>query len=292
MPETANEAAITPWAIRAASAPTAPTAGNVTTTAFFQAVLPSGMVRRAVPRRFLRRVGRPSAILRMTRGSWRVGRNLNNSQRSGQRSPATARDTERSRARRAELIAIGRKLFADTSYDALSMDDIARHADVAKGLIYYYFKNKRGYYLAIIEESVAELVVRSDSDTGLPPAERVRRTIDGYLRYAQHHQAAYRTIITGGVGFDTEVHAIRDGVREAILTTIAHGAWGRGEIQLVTRMALIGWMSAVEGVTLDWLAHQELPRETVQALLVRMLGDALRAIEHFGPSCPAPVPGS
>lgn len=36
-------------------------------------------------------------------------------------------------ARRAELIAIGRRLFADTSYDALSMDDIARQAHVAKG---------------------------------------------------------------------------------------------------------------------------------------------------------------
>ncbi|MDF3293732.1 TetR/AcrR family transcriptional regulator [Streptomyces silvisoli] len=216
---------------------------------------------------------------------------MNNSQRCGRRSSVTARDTERSRARRAELIAIGRRLFADTSYDALSMDDIARHADVAKGLIYYYFKNKRGYYLAIIEESVAELVVRADSDTGLPPAERVRRTVDGYLRYAQHHQAAYRTIVTGGVGFDAEVHAIRDGVREAILTAIAHGAWGHGRIPLVARLALIGWMSAVEGVTLDWLAHQELPRETVRALLVRMLGDTLRTIEDFEPGCPAPVSG-
>ncbi|MGW7007520.1 hypothetical protein ACWGCW_33145 [Streptomyces sp. NPDC054933] len=121
--------------------------------------------------------------------------------------------------------------------------------------------------------------------------ERVRRTIDGYLHYAQHHQAAYRTIVTDGVGFDIEVHAIRDGVREAILTAIAHGAWGRGEFPQVARMALSGWMSPVEGVTLDWLAHQELPRETVQALLVRMPGDALRAIEHFEPSCPAPVPG-
>ena len=30
------------------------------------------------------------------------------------------------------------------------MDDIARQARVAKGLIYYYFHSKRGYYLAII----------------------------------------------------------------------------------------------------------------------------------------------
>ena len=122
-----------------------------------------------------------------------------------------ARGTERSLARRAELIAIGRKLFADTSYDTLSMDDIARQAHVAKGLIYYYFQSKRGYYLAIIQDSVADLVTYAASGLELEPVDRVHRTIDSYLRYAEHNQAAYRTIVSGGVGFDTEVHAIRDG---------------------------------------------------------------------------------
>ena len=96
-------------------------------------------------------------------------------------------------ARRAELIAIGRKLFADTSYDALSMDDIARQAHVAKGLIYYYFQSKRGYYLAIIQDSVADLVTYAASGLELPQVDRVHRTIDSYLRYAEHNQAAYRT---------------------------------------------------------------------------------------------------
>ncbi|MFF3644940.1 TetR/AcrR family transcriptional regulator [Streptomyces sp. NPDC002564] len=204
---------------------------------------------------------------------------MNNSQQRG---------TDRSAARRAELIAIGRKLFADTSYDALSMDDIARHAGVAKGLIYYYFKSKRGYYLAIIEDSVADLVARAGRHDDLPPVERVQRTIDGYLRYAEHHQAAYRTIISGGVGFDAEVHAIRDGVREALVTAIAEGAYGRKDIPRLARTALLGWFSSVEGVTLDWIGHRELSRETVGALLVRTLGDTLRVIEDFEPSYPAP----
>jgi AcrR family transcriptional regulator len=190
--------------------------------------------------------------------------------------------------RRAELIATGRKLFADTSYDALSMDDIARHAGVAKGLIYYYFKSKRGYYLAIVEESVAELVARAGSEPDLPTAERVQRTIDGYLRYAQHHQAAYRTIVTGGVGFDTEVQAIRDAVREELIATIAEGAYGRRDIPVVARLALIGWMTGAEGVTLDWLSHQELDRDAVRTLLTGLLRATLRTIEELEPSCPAP----
>ncbi|MER6224847.1 TetR/AcrR family transcriptional regulator [Streptomyces sp. 900105755] len=201
-----------------------------------------------------------------------------------------ARGTERSVARRAELIAIGRKLFADTSYDALSMDDIAKQAHVAKGLIYYYFQSKRGYYLAIIQDSVADLVTYAASGLELPQVDRVHRTIDSYLRFAEHHQAAYRTIVSGGVGFDTEVHAIRDGVREAIVATIAEGAYGRTDIAPLARVGLLAWLCSVEGATLDWIDRPGLSRETMCELLVKTLGGTLRAIEELDPSYRAPAP--
>ncbi|MFD5797159.1 TetR/AcrR family transcriptional regulator [Streptomyces diastatochromogenes] len=201
-----------------------------------------------------------------------------------------ARGTERSVARRAELIAIGRKLFADTSYDALSMDDIARQAHVAKGLIYYYFHSKRGYYLAIIQDSVADLVSFAASGLELPAVDRVHRTVDSYLRFAEHHQAAYRTIVSGGVGFDAEVHAIRDGVREAIVATIAEGAYGRSDIAPLARMALLSWVCSVEGATLDWIDRPALSRDTMRDLLVKTLGGSLRAIEELDPSYPTPPP--
>lgn len=193
-------------------------------------------------------------------------------------------------ARRAELIAIGRRLFADTSYDALSMDDIARQAHVAKGLIYYYFQSKRGYYLAIVQDSVTELLTLAASGPELPSVDRVQRTIDSYLRYAEHNQAAYRTIVSGGVGFDTEVHAIRDGVREAVVTTIAEGAYGRADITPLARMGLLSWVCSVEGATLEWIDRPELPRGTMCELLVKTLGGALRAIEELDPAHQAPQP--
>ncbi|WP_307664698.1 TetR/AcrR family transcriptional regulator [Streptomyces sp. V1I1] len=205
---------------------------------------------------------------------------MNNGQRCGA--------TGRSQIRRGELIATGRKLFADTSYDALSMDDIARHAGVAKGLVYYYFKSKRGYYLAIIEDSMADLVSRAAGDTELPRAERVYRTVDGYLRFAHDHQAAFRTIVTGGVGFDTQVQSIRDAVREELIAAIAEGAYGNRDIPMLARLALLGWLSGVEGITLDWLGHQEPARETVCALLIRMLRGTLHTIAEFEPECPEP----
>ncbi|MCX2926059.1 TetR/AcrR family transcriptional regulator [Streptomyces sp. NEAU-W12] len=211
---------------------------------------------------------------------------MNTSQQSAVR--PGARGTERSLARRAELIAIGRKLFAHTSYDALSMDDIARQAHVAKGLIYYYFHSKRGYYLAIIQDSVAGLVTLASGGVELPPAQRVHRAVDSYLRYAEHNQAAYRTLVSGGVGFDAEVHAVRDGVREAIVATIAEGAYGTADITPVARMGLLSWVCSVEGATLDWIGRPGLSRETMRELLVKTLGGAMRAIEELDPAHPAP----
>ncbi|MFD8259610.1 TetR/AcrR family transcriptional regulator [Streptomyces griseoluteus] len=204
--------------------------------------------------------------------------------------PVRARGTDRSAARRAELLAIGRTLFANTPYDALSMDDIARQAHVAKGLIYYYFRSKRGYYLAIVQDSVAELVAFAADGAELPAVDRLQRTIDGYLRFAEHHQAAYRTIVSGGVGFDAEVHAIRDGVREAIVATIADGAYGRTDIGPLARTGLFSWVCSVEGTTLDWIGRPELTRAALGELLVKTLGGTLRAIEELDPSCPAPPP--
>ncbi|MCX5337883.1 MULTISPECIES: TetR/AcrR family transcriptional regulator [unclassified Streptomyces] len=210
-------------------------------------------------------------------------------QRDGAR--PKARGTDRSVARRAELIAIGRRLFADTSYDALSMDDIARQAHVAKGLIYYYFQSKRGYYLAIIQDSVADLVTFAASGLQLPQVDRVQRTIDSYLRFAEHNQAAYRTVVSGGVGFDAEVHAIRDSVREAIVATIADGAYGRTDISPLARMGLFAWVCSVEGATLDWIDRPaQLTRDTMRELLVKTLGATMRAIEELDPSFPAPAP--
>ncbi|WP_051696257.1 TetR/AcrR family transcriptional regulator [Streptomyces sp. NRRL S-244] len=234
---------------------------------------------------------------------------MNNSQQRGA--------SERSQVRRAELIATGRKLFADTSYDALSMDDIAKQAGVAKGLIYYYFKSKRGYYLAIVEDSVAELVARAAGEPDLPKAERVRRTIDGYLHYAEHHQAAYRTIVTGGVGSDAEVLAIRDAVREELVATIAEGAYGRRAVPPLARLALVGWLSGVEGAALEWIGalaadadpdadadadaetgagadggpesvSRQPDRDRLGALLVRQLRATLTVIGEFVPECPPP----
>ncbi|MFD6027429.1 TetR/AcrR family transcriptional regulator [Streptomyces griseoluteus] len=204
--------------------------------------------------------------------------------------PVRARGTDRSAVRRAELLAIGRTLFADTSSDAVSMDDIARQAHAAKRPIHYCFRSKRGHYPAIVQDLVAELVAFAAGRAELHAVDRLRRTIDGHLRLAEHHKAPYRTIVSGGAGSDAEVHAVRDGARETIVAALADGAYGRTGIGPPDRTGLFSWVCGVEGTTLDRIGRPAPIRAAQGEVLVETLGGTLRPIEELDPSCPAPPP--
>ena len=185
--------------------------------------------------------------------------------------------------RREELLEVGLRLFSVRAYDELLLDDIAAEAGVAKGLIHYYFGSKRGYYVAIVQEAAREMRERLDADATHPPAERLRRSLDAYLLYAEEHSAGYRTLLGGGIGSDPEVLAIRDGERTFVFELILGGLGLPGDPPPALRAALEGWLSFVEGVSLDWLVRRDLEREAVRDLLVVALAGALHAARTVDP---------
>jgi AcrR family transcriptional regulator len=190
---------------------------------------------------------------------------------------------EASGDRRDELLAVGLRLFSVRPYDELLLDDIAAEAGVAKGLVHYYFGSKRGLYVAIVEAAARELRERLDPDPALAPAGRLRRSLDAYLRYAQEHSAGYRTLLGGGIGADPEVLAIRDAQRAFVIALILAGLDLPGDPPPALRAALEGWLSFVEGVSLDWLVRRDLERDQVRDLLVTALGGALAAARAVDP---------
>jgi len=191
---------------------------------------------------------------------------------------------EASGDRRDELLAVGLRLFSVRPFDELLLDDIAAEAGVAKGLVHYYFGSKRGLYVAIVEAAATELRDRLDPDPALPPAGRLRRSLDAYLRYAEEHSAGYRTLLGGGIGADPQVLAIRDAQRAFVIALILAGLDLPGDPPPALRAALEGWLSFVEGVSLDWLVRRDLERDQVRDLLVTALGGALSAARAVDPA--------
>src|SRR5690349_23456011 len=63
-------------------------------------------------------------------------------------------------ARRAQLIDIGRTVFAKRGFEATSVEEIAARAKVSKPIVYEHFGGKEGLYAAIVDHEVDQIVSR------------------------------------------------------------------------------------------------------------------------------------
>jgi AcrR family transcriptional regulator len=191
--------------------------------------------------------------------------------------------SEAAQDRRSELLGIGRTLFSTRAYDELSIDEIAARAGVAAGLLYYYFGNKRGYYLAVIEEAAGELRRRVEQDASLPAGERLARGLDAYLRYVEDSPEGYRALMAGGIGADSEARAIVTRERRRFLDLIVDELAAEPAATRALSIALEGWFSFIEGACLEWLDRGGLDRDALRTLLLDTLGGALAAAGSAAP---------
>jgi AcrR family transcriptional regulator len=185
-----------------------------------------------------------------------------------------------------ELLAVGKDLFSTRAYDELSIDEIAARAEIARGLLYYYFGSKRGFYVAVIEQAAGDLRRRVEQEASLPPGDRLVRGLDAYLAYVEDSPEGYRALMAGGIGADPEVRAIVAGERRRFLALIVEGLTRDVEPAAALRIALEGWFSFIEGACIEWLERGGLDRAGLRALLLHVLAGALAAVQAADPEVP------
>jgi len=98
---------------------------------------------------------------------------LKRKSRDPKSAPVRRRDAERTKA---EILAAAAREFSERGLNGARVDNIAARTRTNKRMIYYYFKSKRGLYLAVLEDAYrrireAEKQLRLDD---LPPAEAIR----------------------------------------------------------------------------------------------------------------------
>jgi AcrR family transcriptional regulator len=81
------------------------------------------------------------------------------------------------------------RLFAENGYDGLSIDELAKEAKINKSMIYYYFTNKEGLLITIIqnhlrdfEEEFAKLDFSGIKDTRTVFSRIIRLAVDYITR--------------------------------------------------------------------------------------------------------------
>jgi AcrR family transcriptional regulator len=193
-------------------------------------------------------------------------------------------------ARRAQLLDLALRCFAEKSYDEISIDEIARAARISKGLLYHYFPSKRDFYVAGLRHAADKLLAVIEPDVSLPADQRLRAGLRAYLDYVEEFADAYVMLHRGGIGSDVEVFAIVEETRKTVTRRFLEEGMGLTEPRPVFRVALRGWISFVEGASLDWLVARDIDREQLVELLVAALVAVIVRAMALDPAAKVVIP--
>ncbi|MDP2310582.1 MAG: TetR/AcrR family transcriptional regulator [Pseudomonadota bacterium] len=173
--------------------------------------------------------------------------------------------------RRAQLIAVGLSQFATRSYEDISMDDLARAAEISKGLLYHYFPSKHDYYVAVLDHAAVRLVTETTPVAlDLPPLERLRNGLVTYFDFVDRHGPAFTALMRGGIGSDPEVSAILERTRAAFVDRILQDLPPELDT-LPLRTALRGWIGFVEAVATEWILKRAVSKDELIVMISQVL---------------------
>ena len=198
----------------------------------------------------------------------------------------TAQRTRLPRAEREQqMLDVARGMFAERGYAAVKMDHVAATVGVTKPLLYAYFGNKEGLYLACMEpaaqalqETVASAVARAEH-----PADALRLGVQAFFSFVDRDRDAWRVLFdeTVPAGGDIARRVAQD--RERLAATVVRlsvarlprGGGTRAAVEVeALSTALLG---AAESLARWWLRTGALSAEEAAELLIDTVEPGLRA---------------
>ncbi len=175
-------------------------------------------------------------------------------------------------ARRAQLIGLGVEMLATRTLDELSVEEIAQHAGISRGLLFHYFSSKQEFHVEVARAAAAEMIRRTEPDLSLPPVEALRSALAAFIAYVEENPDNYRSLVRGAASGDAEMRAIFDATRatmaQRIVTVLADLGFTlspRGDL------AVHGWVAYVEECVIRWIASHGIDRDELLEMLTKSL---------------------
>ncbi|MFC8683819.1 TetR/AcrR family transcriptional regulator [Brevibacillus porteri] len=108
--------------------------------------------------------------------------------------PRTPAENERIRqAAKDKIHAAAMTLFIKKGYHATSIDDVAKQAQISKGLLYNYYKGKEELLAAMVQVRIEEVKEVMEAATKLATThEQLRHIVDGALDNVYQRPDVYR----------------------------------------------------------------------------------------------------
>jgi AcrR family transcriptional regulator len=182
-------------------------------------------------------------------------------------------ESPRAAARREALIQLGRRVFAGRAYDEVTTPQLAEEGGMSLGLLYRYFGDKRGFYLACLRHAADELLDLLAFDAQFL-AGGAGPILARFFDSVAAQPAFFRGVLRGGIGADAEAWGIVQGVRDEIARRIflAMGDRAGGSAAApAAHLAVHAWIGVVESATLYWLDGHDVSRADLEALVLRSM---------------------
>jgi len=177
-------------------------------------------------------------------------------------------------ARRRQLLGAARDVFVAQGYHSAAMDEIAERAGVSKPVLYQHFPGKLDLYLALLDESVAELnrIVGEALSSTTDNKQRVPATFQAFFDFVGGSGEAFRLVFESDLSNEPAVrdrlgHAMQDCAD--MVSQFIHEDAGLGEEEAhLLGMALVG-MAQVSARY--WLStDRAIPKDQAEQLITRL----------------------
>jgi AcrR family transcriptional regulator len=98
--------------------------------------------------------------------------------------------------RRAQLVDVGRTVFAERGYEAASVEEIADRAGITKPIVYEHFGGKEGLYAVIVDREVEHIVSRIvEAMSQGSPRERLEGAALAFLTYVKERPGGFAVLL-------------------------------------------------------------------------------------------------
>ncbi len=125
--------------------------------------------------------------------------------RTGQHARQRGRRTQDPNQRRKAILDAALEEFAARGFAATRLDDVARRAEVAKGTIYLYFRDKESLFQELVRTMLSPLIgaIQAAAMRELPVRALVELILDTFVNeiYGTRRKDVIRLIITEGSRF-------------------------------------------------------------------------------------------
>lgn len=188
-------------------------------------------------------------------------------------------------ARRAQLIEVGRRVFAEKGYEATSVEEIASRAKVSKPIVYEHFGGKEGLYAVVVDREMEYVIgVISDALSAGSPRERAEQSALAFLTWVKDRPDGFAvlthdaptTVLSSG-GFSSLLNEVAERVSDVFAEAFKQAGYDP-DVAPIYAHALIGmvtlvgqWWSVVRKpsvekvashiVALAWMGLRNLPEK-------------------------------